>query len=304
MSDARKSNDVFHANPALSQHMAKINEMSGGVSPVTDNVETDTFANVLSKDFGVQLPNERVPLPSRGLVYDVNSALHKVEQVDIKTMTAREEDILMNQALLKKGTVVTELLRSCLVDKRINPGELVVGDRNALMVAVRITGYGADYEAEVSCSECGQSAKTTFDLSSLPLKELEVEPVVPYQNLFSYTLPRFNLPVQFRLLTGRVEEEIAVTQERQKKANVGGDNAVTLQLQHAIVSVNGVTDRTKLANFVKSIPASDSAALRKYIRDIEPGITMKQERTCPHCEHVEEVTIPMGVSFLWPNVKR
>ena len=79
---------------------------------------------------------------------------HACETVDIKAMTAREEDILTSRAFIKKGTVITELIRSCLVDKRIDPNSLLSGDRNALMVAIRVTGYGVEYSTEVTCPVC------------------------------------------------------------------------------------------------------------------------------------------------------
>lgn len=307
MSDSRKSNDVFHreVSPAsvLAQHASRIQELDAS-SHASESLPVDNFAAMMARDFGVQVANETVPLPSEGRVYDVNHPLHGAQTIDIKAMTAREEDILMNQSFLKKGTVLTELLKSCIVDKRVNPADLLVGDRNALMMAVRVTGYGHEYSAEVTCSECGEKAETVFNLAELPLKPLTIEPVVTGQNLFEFRLPKSGVNVQFRFLTGRVEEDILVTQERQKKAKLGGDNLVTLQLQHAIVSVNGVSDRSKLATFVKMMPAYDSAALRQYIKDNEPGISTRQSRVCPSCEHEEEVVIPMGISFLWPNARK
>jgi rubredoxin len=216
-------------------------------------------------------------------------------------MTAREEDILTSRALLKKGTVVTELIKSCLIDKSINTLDLVAGDRNALMVAVRITGYGAEYTAEVSCPECEAKSQQTFNLAELPVKRLEIDPVTEGQNLFEFVLPHTKKKVLFKFTTGKDEEELTVIQEKQKKLGLKTDSTVTTALQQAIVSVGGIEDRAKINNFIKAMPARDSLALRNYIRQNEPGLTMKQDMTCPECGHSEEVNMPLGVSFLWPT---
>jgi hypothetical protein len=272
-----------------------------GVDP---RIPTTTAADRARADFGLDIPVEVVPLPSMGRVYPANSSLHGRETVDIRAMTAREEDILTSRALLKKGTVITELIKSCLTDKAINTSELLVGDRNALMVAVRITGYGAEYEVEVDCTECGSKTPHVFNLGELPIRRLEINPVEEGMNLFETVLPVCKKTVRFKFLTGRDEEEISATSEKQKKLALGTDTAVTTNLMYAIVAVDGVTDRAKLANFVKMMPARDSLALRNFIRDNEPGIILKQEAACESCGHTEDLDMPLGVSFLWPSVRR
>lgn len=258
-------------------------------------------ADAVKAEFGLDIPTELVPLPSNGKVYPPSSSLHAKETVEIRPMTAREEDILTSRALLKKGTVVTELIKSCLVDKSINTLDLLAGDRNALMVAVRITGYGAEYSAEVSCNECDAKNQQTFNLAELPIKRLEIEPVSDGQNLFEFVLPHTKKKVKFRFTTGKDEEELSVTQEKQKKLGLKTDSTVTTALQQSIVSIDGVEDRAKINNFIRMMPARDSLALRNYIRQNEPGLTMKQDMTCPECGHSEEVNMPLGVSFLWPS---
>lgn len=267
-------------------------------------VQTMTANDRAKADFGFEIPVETVPLPSYGKVYSEGSPLALVDTVDIRSMTARDEDILTSRALLKKGTVITELIKSCLVDKRVNPSDLLTGDRNALMVAIRITGYGAEYEAETECSECSEKTMHSFNLGELPIKRLEIDPVEPCSNVFDFTLPVTKKNVRFKFLTGRDEEEISATSDKQKKLQLNIDSSVTTNLLYSLVSVDGITDRAKLANFVKIMPARDSLALRSYIRDNEPGMIMKQDAACKVCEHVEEVDMPLGVSFLWPSTKR
>lgn len=258
-------------------------------------------ADVVKADFGLEIPSELVPLPSNGKVYPGDSTLFGKDAVEIRPMTAREEDILTSRALLKKGTVLTELIKSCLVDKAVNPLDLVAGDRNALMVAIRITGYGAEYSTEIECGDCSVKSPQEFNLSELPIKRLEIDPVVEGHNLFEFMLPYTKKKVKFKFTTGRDEEEMSATQEKQKKLGLKTDSTVTMALQNAIVSIDGVDDRHKINMFIKNMPARDSLALRNYIRENEPGVIMKQEVVCPSCGHSEEVNMPLGVNFLWPT---
>lgn len=273
-------------------------------SGIDPRMPMQSAAEKVKAEFGLDIPTEVVPLPSSGKVYSQNSTLYNSETVEIRPMTAREEDILTSRALLKKGTVITELIRSCLIDRSINPQELLGGDRNALMVAIRITGYGPDYNAEIECGECGTKADHAFDLASLPIKRLEIEPVSNGSNLFEFVLPYSKKSVKFRFLTGRDEEEISAMNEKQKKLGLNSESNITTNLLHAIFSIDGIEDRAKIANFVKHMPARDSLALRNFIRNNEPGIIMKQETSCPSCGHVEEVSMPLGVNFLWPSAAR
>lgn len=270
---------------------------------VPGGVQSVAIADRLKADFGLEIPVESVPLPSLGKVYPNDSALQGRETVEITAMTAREEDILTSKALLKKGTVITELIRSCLIDKSINPIDMLTGDRNALMVAIRITGYGQGYDADVTCSECEHKFTETFDLAAMPIKRLEIEPTSPGQNVFEFVLPRTKKRVLFRFMTGRVEQEISMQEQKQKKIGMPSDNAITTGLHHSIIAIDGIDDRAKIAQFVRFMPASDSRDLRTYINTNQPDIVMKQTVTCPACNHEEEVDMPMGMNFLWPETR-
>ena len=248
----------------------------------------------------VDVPVEVVPLPSAGLVYPVSSPLHRRETLEIKAGTAKEEDILTSSAYLKKGTVLTELIRSCLVDKSIDPLDMLVGDRTALMFAIRITMYTDQYDVEMECGECSTKTPRTFNLSELPIRRLNIQPVAEGINLFEFLLPVTQKKVLFKFMTGRDEENVIITDQKRKKLGMGNETTVTTSLLYSIQSIDGVEDRGAIGNFVKQMPARDSLALRNYIRNNEPGIIQKQEASCPNCGHNEEVTMPMGVSFLWP----
>jgi hypothetical protein len=258
----------------------------------------------MKDDFGFEIPVESIPLPSRGAVYPPESPLHGKETVEVRAMTAREEDILTSRALIKKGTVITELIKSCLVDKRIDVPSMLSGDRNALMVALRVTGYGADYNVEVECPACQSKSKQVFNLSELQIKPLEIEPVQLGQNLFEAQLPVTKKTVRFKFLTGADEEEIMVIQERKKKAGAMSDNLVTTRLQFSILAVEGKTDKNLINAFIRSLPARDSLALRQVIDQNEPGIDMKSYMDCPSCSESSEVRIPLGAAFFWPDSGR
>lgn len=259
-------------------------------------------SNPLQDDFNWTVPVESVPLPSNGKIYPQNSGLFNRELVQIKAMTAQEEDILMSRALIKEGTVLTHLINSCLIDKSINSKDLIAGDRNALLVAIRITGYGADYRVEVSCPECNTKQTSAFDLSDLDIKRLTIEPITPGTNQFEYTLPVSKKRVIFKFMTGRDEEEQSTILERRRKAmpDIQIDTIITSKLEFAILSIENVQDRNKTNTFIKSMPALDSKSLRNYISDNEPGIDMTGKFRCSHCSANTQVSLPLGSSFFWP----
>lgn len=249
------------------------------------------------------IPVESVPLPSVGLVYPVDSPLHGSETVDIRAMTAKEEDILSSRALIKKGTVITHLLQSCIVNRGVDVRSLLGGDRNAIMIALRITGYGPSYDVEIPCGNCRQKDKYTYNLAELPIKRLSITPVAVGVNVFEAKLPVSGKTVRFKFLTGADEENIVATQEKMKKIVQGVENLITTKLKTCIVAIDGNQDRFAIDRFVNSMPARDSLYLRKYIDNNEPGVEMKVQFTCNNidCGHSEEVALPLGPSFFWPE---
>jgi hypothetical protein len=283
VSDNRDGNSVFTANQA--------------------NAQGFSTRNVMKDDFGMEVPVESVPLPSEGKIYPADSSSYKKETIEIKAMTAREEDILTSRALIKKGTVISELLKSCIVDKTINVDKLISGDRNALMTAIRITGYGSDYRVEVNCPECDEKSEQGFQLSELPIKRLTIDPVSDGENAFEYELPVTKKKVVFRFLTGTDETNMSTESDRRKKKKLVGDvdNIVTSRLLHAILSIDGIDDKNKISLFVRNMPAKDSRSLRKFMDDNEPGVEMKSWMTCESCYEQSEVSLPIGASFFWPD---
>ena len=265
------------------------------------NVGPIQVSNVVKDEFGLDIPTELVPLPSKGRIYPSDSPLYGQEALEIRPMTAREEDILTSRAYIKKGNVISKLIESCLVDKSIDPDELISGDRNALMVALRITGYGAEYKAEIDCPACGTKSEQSFNLSELKIKRLAVDPVAEGSNLFELELPVSKKSVRVKFLTGSDEQEMMTIADRKKKSGIVSSSAVTDRLSRSIVSVAGISDKTKISMFVRNMPARDSLALRKFLDNQEPGIDMSVYMSCPSCNEESEVTMPLGASFFWPD---
>ena len=259
--------------------------------------------NVMLEDFGWETPVETVPVPSEGKVYPTNSALFGKSTLQIKAMTAHEEDILTSRALLQQGTVINYLIRSCLIDKSVDPQSMLLGDRNALMVSVRITGYGTLYRAAVDCPSCKSESSQDFDLSALTIKRLDLEPVRSGENVFTFTLPVTKKEIHFKFLTGVDESEGNTIAERTKKLmpDIPIDRHVTSRLEQSIVSVDGITDKNKINKFIKCMPAQDSRKLRWYINEHEPGIDMTCPMSCPHCGKDSDVPLPLGINFFWPT---
>jgi len=265
-----------------------------------ENISRQDYAK---REIGLEIPVNAVNLPSRGRVYGPDHPLHMVESVEYRGMTPREEDILMTPAFIKKGTVVTELIKACLMDKRIDVSTLVTGDRNALMIAIRSAGYGHIYEPSYTCPACDSKNDMHINLNELEIKPLSVNPVAEGVNAFKFRLPKCERDVSFRIATGKDEEELASMAESKKKKGIINTNPVTMRLMSALVEIDGKTDRGLINKFVQNMPAQDSIALRKYMDEIEPGIQSTVDFTCNACGHGEEISMPFGVTFLYPNAK-
>lgn len=251
-------------------------------------------------DPGFEVPVTSVPLPSKGVVYPPETPLYLCEHVDIKAMTAKEEDILSSVALIKKGTVLTTLMRSCITNRLIDPDQMLVGDRNAILIAIRVSAYGPEYPASVTCAECTQTFDHTFDMGRLPVKHLEAEPLGgPGTNAFDFTLPVMKRRVAFKLMDVAASARLEKDAEAVRKGG-GQEAGVTMRLRAQLLQIEGV-DGAGMAKAIQNMPARDSKALRKYMDDIAPGVDMVQEVECPNCGVTKEVDVPLGPQFFWPS---
>ncbi len=246
-------------------------------------------------------PATAVPLPSQGRVYPPDHPLHMKKLLEIRAMTARDEDILTSRGLIKTGRVIDVLLRSCLIDKRIDVDSMLAGDRNAALIAIRITGYGQEYTVGVQCPACGHQYKHSFDLARLPVKILSESDVEAGKNEFSFDLPISRQRVVFKLLNGADERELSTNLEAARKATGGQESMVTMRLQQQVISIGQEKSKDKLAQIIRNMPARDSRDLRKHMNLMSPDVDMNQAVVCPSCTESTVMEVPMGTEFFWPS---
>jgi len=242
-----------------------------------------------------KFPTEEVDLPSGGKLYPKDSPLSS-GKIQIKYMTAKEEDILTSQNLIKKGVVIDHLLNSLIVTEGVKTDDLLIGDKNAVMVAARILAYGGEYNVEVTNPNTGESLAHTFDLTSCEFKELPRD--INYnKNEFEMELPVTKTKITYKLLTGQDENSIADELKSLKKIGQGGE--VTTRLKRVITSINGNNEVGVISNFVDNMLSKESLYLRDYITKINPDINLEQEVEIGG--ETVSLVIPMTVEFFWPK---
>lgn len=249
-----------------------------------------------------EMPIETVPLPSKGLVYPPTSKLHMKTSVDVRSMTVKDQDIFTSRAYAKKGTTTSKLLESCITEKGIDVREMISSDRMAILISLRIISQGADYSFSTTCEECDfVNDDCEINLGKLPIKTLEIQPYSLGSNLFEIQLPVSKKIALIKFITGKDEEEINTIQEKRKKMGMENDELVSTRLKYSIVSVNGVSDRSKIGKFIESMPTRDSAEITKFFKEHEPGIEMKTTITCKNCDAEKEIDVPLNANFFRPS---
>ena len=243
----------------------------------------------------VKFPTEVVDLPSQGLLYPKDSPLSS-GQIEIKYMTAREEDILTSANLIKKGIVIDKLLEALIVDKSIKLDDMLLGDKNAILIASRILAYGKDYEVEVDGQE------VVVDLTTLKEKKLDEKIVVNGANEFDFELPATKRKLTFKLLTQSDEKSMDKEIQGYKKIGDGIGYETTTRLKHQILSVDGDAKKASINSFVDNeFLSRDSRDFRAYVNSINPDVEMKST-LIDEDGNEKEFTVPMTVTFLWPSV--
>jgi len=238
-----------------------------------------------------KLPTETVELPSKGLLYPEDSPLAK-GTIEMKYMTAKEEDILTNRNYIADGTVIDRLLKSLIVTKDVDYNQILVGDKNAIMIAARILAYGKDYEFSYNGN------KTTVDLSKLDNKPIDETLYTGRKNEFSFTLPNSGATLTYKLLTHQDELLIEKELEGLKKIDKKASPEVTTRLKNMITSVNGYRDFKDIRDFIDNyLLAKDARALREEYSRIQPDVDMRVNIS----DVEEDVTLPIGISFFWPD---
>ena len=247
-----------------------------------------------------KFPTEVVDLPSKGYYYPEDNPLSS-GQIEIKYMTAKEEDILTSQNLIQKGIVLDKLLEALIVDKKINTDSMLIGDKNALFIASRVLAYGKEYTFDYTDNQ-GQSKEHTSDLTKLKDKKIDFSKHEKGKNLFSFKLLQSKRIIEFKLLTDGDERDVTKEVEALSKVSGGVTKEVTTRFKKMIISVDGNSERAFVNNFVDNeFFTQDSQAFRSHYQEITPDIDMGI--VIDDDGEEVEITVPMTVRFFWPSLK-
>jgi hypothetical protein len=248
-------------------------------------------------------PTEFVDLPSKGN-YPETHPLHGQEVIEMRFMTAKEEDILSSQTLLKKGLAIERMLDSLIMNKSIKAQDLLIGDRNALIIAARISGYGSNYKTQMICPACGSRSQHDFDLTQKKIHESTESEELDLKKLengnFTTIMPYSKFNIEFKLLDGKDERMLAKLATDKKKRKMS-ETILTDQFKQMIVSIEGHSDRSIVIKYVDNMPTLDSTKLKSAYKVASPDIKVKNDFECNSCGHSQEMEVPFNTDFFWPN---
>ena len=245
------------------------------------------------------VPTEFVDLPSQGRYYSEGHPLHGEETIEIRQMTAKEEDILTSATLLKKGIALDKVIENIIVDKKINPKSLLIGDRNAIIVAARVSGYGSDYNVTLTCPACSAKDRKVFSLNDAHVNHAdsytEFGVVHEGNGIFSVNLHRLkNVQVQFRLMNGADEKALA-------KGAKTNENFATRQLYRIVHSVNGDSSQGTIRSLIENLPMIDARLIRAAYKAVNPNVELNYDFSCEECSNEQELEVPITAEFFWPD---
>lgn len=282
------------------------NEDRLGTRSIDDTAPSQALSNDSGAAFSFSTPTEFVELPSKGRFYPEGHPLCGKEEIEIRHMTAKDEDILTSETLIKKGIAIERLLQNVVVDRSINTKDLLVGDKNALVIATRVTGYGSDYHTQLRCPACAQTVEQVFDLDKKSIyhatdNDIAEDGIVSTNNgTYILKTPVTKVDVEVRLMTGKDEEYLSKLSENKRKQKLL-ETPLTDQLRRMIVSVNGENSGQLISQFIDHLPAMDSKFLRNSYQKVVPDIKLAQQFSCASCGHTQELEVPFTVDFFWPR---
>lgn len=243
-----------------------------------------------------EIPYDVIELPSEGKLYVGNKSTVKVEY-----LTATDENILTSPNLLQSGKVLEYLLKNKVKDTDIKVDDLLVGDRNAIMIFLRATGYGEMYPVRLTDPQTGEEFETEINLSELKTKKLGANP--DERGEFTFTLPRTKKDIKFKLLTASDEE--AILKAVEKRTKITGSKVsttLTYRLERQITEIDGQRDKNYISKFISVMPAYDSLKFREYAEEIEPGVDLNIEVETPSGDYLRTI-LPITIRFFWPNLR-
>ena len=253
-------------------------------------------------------PSEVIPLPTKGWFYPEVNPLASGE-IELKQMTAKEEDLLANQELIKKGKVLDKLIESLIVNKSIRLDDILIPDKNAIFISIRRLAYGDDYPVSITCPACGGINKVSVNLANLEYRKFDFDKYPRGQNNFTFKLPHSDITLTYKLLNAIDEQSIDAELTQIRKISRENTAELTTRLKYLITSVDGNTDRAVIRRFVEEkLTAKDSLAFRKHTRENNPDVDMTFEFKCTDpsnvgCSLERRLDMPIGASFLWPDLE-
>lgn len=248
-------------------------------------------------------PTELIDLPSQGYFYPNEHPLSD-GHIEMKLMTAKEEDILMNQNLIKKGVVLDTLLEALIINKNVKLNDLLLCDKNALYIAARRLAYGDSYgPLDIKCNKCGEKNEKTVNLGEIKIKELDFSKYTKGENKFEFVLPYSKRTITFKLLTHFDDKQIdAELKTAAKLFKNGNTSELTTRFKFIITSVDGNTDKAEIRKFVENeLTSRDSLSFRTYMKEVSPEVDSSFNFVCEYCANEERMGIPITVSFFWPD---
>jgi hypothetical protein len=248
-----------------------------------------------------KFPTEVINLPSKGWFYPTDNPL-STGTLELKMMTAKEEDILTSPNLIQKNIVLDKLLEAVTINKAISLDDMLICDRNAAFFAIRRLAYGDKYDATLTCPRCGKENSVTIDLDKMDNRPFDFEKFPKGENSFQFKLPYTGVTVTYKLLTKKDENLIDQELKGMEKVSKDLRREITTRLGHIITAINGNTDRAGIRRFVNDeLVSKDSLALRTHMREAMPDIDSTFNFQCTNCNLERKEETPMGVSFFWPN---
>ena len=272
-------------------------------APIPDTSPHPALATTQKDDvFSFVVPTEFVELPSRGELYPENHPLCGKTTLEIRHMTAKEEDILTSESLLRRGIAIDRLVQSLILDRAVKVQDLLIGDKNALIIAARITGFGPEFETNVRCSACKESQKTEFNLDRLTIRTPEVPAEVEQteENTFFVKLPLSGITAEIRLMTGREEQQYVNGNQKRKKKKLQETTSTDL-LKLLIVSADGHEDVASINKFISILPLRDSLYIKDTYEKLSPDVDLTQDFECETCGYEGRVGVPLNADFFWPQ---
>jgi hypothetical protein len=259
----------------------------------------------------MDIKSKPIDLPSEGYFYPENHPLSD-GTIEIRHMTAADEDILTDEQLIQKGEAIDKLLENVIVEEGIDLDDVLNGDVGGIMLATRILAYGPQYAYEAECPVCGEQNQKSTDLGEIQNKDVPFDEFEPHQTEFEMALPVTDAHVTFRLLTrgdsqrinkelDRVKRQAGRKKKGKRKAGSQTSTNMTTRLRYLINSVNGNEDVKEIREFVEQMPARDSLALRREVSRINPDLDLEHEFICDFCGHSEFMNIPLDETFFFPT---